>query len=131
MQYQTNLNRQQLVELVLAGYFANIDRKDLDGTLACFHDCALVTVQTSFALHEGTASVRRMFADLFARHTRIAHKNIDCTVDTKNGRIAANYIEELVANDGVRTVFENTAFWRLRADRFQELYVYVSGAQSH
>lgn len=129
MQYQTQLNRNQLVDLVLTQYFANIDRKDLDGILACFHDSALVTIQTSFALHEGKASVGRMFADLFARHRRITHKNISCTVDAKNGRIAAHYIEELVANDGTRTVFDNTAFWRLRADRFQALFVYESGAQ--
>ena len=130
MQYQSKLNRQQLVDLVVTRYFANIDRKDLDATLACFHDTALFTVQTSFAFHEGKESIRRMFADLFARYSSIQHRDFNCTVDAKNGRIAANYITELVSGDGARLSYSNTNFWRVREDRFQEVYVYVSGVIS-
>lgn len=129
MQYQTQLNRQQLVDLAVNQYFASIARKDLEATLACCQHSALLTIQTSFALYEGKTGLRRFFAELFARYTSIKQRDFSCTVDAKNGRIAANYVEELVASDGARSVFDNTAFWRVREDRFQELFVYVSGAQ--
>ncbi len=128
MQYQSALNREQLVELAIQRYFASVDRKNLDAVLDCFHDNAMLTVQTAYAIHVGHAGLRRMFTDFFAAFRTIIHRDFTCTVDDKNGRIAACFVAELVDHEGRRTLLENTNFWRIRGDRFQEVYVYMSGA---
>lgn len=128
MQYQSHLNRDQLVELATKSYFGSVDRKDLEGTLACFHDEALLVVQTSFTVHAGKPAIRRMFEDFFETYEGIVHKEFRTTVDEKNGRICARFLAELVDQEGKTTVLENTNFWRVREDRFQEVYIYMSGA---
>jgi len=128
MQYQCTLNREQLVELAIRRYFASVDRKDLEAVLDCFHDNAMLTVQTAFATHVGHAGLRRMFKDFFGAFKTIVHRDFTCTVDAKNGRIAACFVAELLDHGGQTTLLENTNFWRIRGDRFQEVYVYMSGA---
>ena len=49
-------------------------------------------------------------------------------MDVANGRITACFIAELEDKDGNRTTLHNTNFWRVRGDRFQEVYIYMSGA---
>ena len=57
----------------------------------------------------------------------IVHRDFECTVDEKNGRIVASFVAELVGAEGNKTFLENTNFWRVRGDKFQEVYVYMSG----
>ncbi len=128
MQYQSTLDRDGLAELALERYFASVDRKDLAATLDCFHDTALFTVQTAFTVHEGRAGIQRMFEDFFTSYDVIIHRDFTVTVDAANGRIAASFVAELHAPDGEITLLNNTNFWRVRGERFQEVYVYMSGA---
>ena len=51
MQYQSTLTRQGLIDLALDKYFANVDAKNLDAVLDCFHDNAMLTVQNVFVVH--------------------------------------------------------------------------------
>ena len=127
MQYQCDLNRDQLIELATRTYFGNVDAKNMDATLACFHDQAVFTVQTSHTVHAGKPAIRQMFETFFAGYETIVHKDFVCTVDEKHGRIAARFVAELVDADGNTTLLENTNFWRVRGDKFQEVYVYMSG----
>ncbi|WP_448586745.1 nuclear transport factor 2 family protein [Thermaurantiacus sp.] len=128
MQYRCSLDRAGLIDLALHRYFAAVDRKDLAATLACFHDEALFTVQTSFTTHAGKAALARMFTDFFAAWETIVHRDFVVTVDEAHGRIAASFEAVLTAADGAVTRLANTNFWRVRDDRFQEVYVYMSGA---
>lgn len=128
MQYAPSLNRAELIELATRSYFGNVDAKNLEATLNCFHDEALFCVQTAFTRHAGKAEIRRMFADFFSSWESIVHKNFVCTVDEKNGRITASFEAVLTATDGSTTRFFNTNFWRIRDGKFQEVYVYFSGA---
>ncbi len=128
MQYQTTLDRDGLVDLAVKRYFGSVDAKDMDKTLACFHEEALFTIQTAFTTHSGKPAIRRMFQTLFDSYSSIVHRDFTCTVDAANGRITASFIAELVDRNGQRTLLENTNFWRVRGDRFQEVYVYMSGA---
>ncbi|MCC7413767.1 MAG: nuclear transport factor 2 family protein [Gammaproteobacteria bacterium] len=128
MQYQSRLDRDGLVDLALRRYFASVDRKDLEATLACFHDSANFTVQTAFTVHAGKDAIRRMFVDFFRNYDVIVHRDFTCTVDDKNGRIAASFIADLEDPQGHGIRLHNTNFWRVRDDRFQEVYVYMSGA---
>jgi ketosteroid isomerase-like protein len=128
MQYEPTLNREQLIDLAVNRYFANVDAKNMDATLDCFNDEALFCVQTAFTRHSGKAEIRRMFEDFFGGYDIIVHKDFTCTVDEKNGRIAACFEAVLTAPDGSVTRLFNTNFWRVRDGRFQEVYVYMSGA---
>ena len=128
MQYQSTLNRKQLIKLATQSYFGNVDRKDMEKTLACFHDEALFTVQTDHLTHAGKPAIRKMFEGFFGSWKKIVHRDFVCTVDEANGRIAARFEAVLTDHDGKKTVLHNTNFWRIRGDRFQEVYVYMSGA---
>ena len=127
MQYAPGLSRSELVDLATQQYFAQVDAKNLEATLACFHDGALFCVQTAFARHSGKAELRRMFEDFFAAWATIVHHDFTCTVDEANGRIAASFEAVLTGHDGSVTRLRNTNFWRIRDGRFQEVYVYMSG----
>lgn len=127
MQYQSSLDRQGLVDLAINKYFGNVDKKDLDAVMDCFHKNAMLTVQTSFTIHDGHENIRRMFTDFMEAYDVIIHRDFTCTVDEKNGRITANFVAELVDREGNKTLLNNTNFWRIREDKFQEVYVYMSG----
>lgn len=128
MQYEPTLTRQELIDLAVTRYFGQVDAKNLDATLDCFNDEALFCVQTAFTRHAGKPALSRMFTDFFSAWKTIVHKDFTCTVDEKNGRIAASFEAVLTADDGQVTRFFNTNFWRVRDGRFQEVYVYFSGA---
>lgn len=128
MQYEPGLSRGALIEFATKTYFGNVDAKNMDAALDCFHDEALFCVQTDFTRHSGKAEIRRMFEDFFGAYETIIHRDFVCTVDEANGRIAANFIAELIDSDGNVTLLNNTNFWRLRDGKFQEVYVYMSGA---
>lgn len=128
MQYQCSLDRDQLIELATQKYFGNVDAKNIDAVLDCFHNEAIITVQTSFTVHDGKDAIREMFSRFMADYETIIHRDFTCTVDEKNGRICASFVAELVDADGNTTLLENTNFWRVRGDRFQEVYIYMSGA---
>ena len=68
-----------------------------------------------------------MFRDFMDAYDTIIHKDFTCTVDENNGRIVANFIVELVDEEGNKSVLNNTNFWRIRGGKFQEVYVYMSG----
>ena len=127
MQYQSSLNRAGLEQLAIHDYFGNVDRKNLEAVLDCFHDNAMITVQTAFTTHVGREEIRRMFVDFMGAYKTIIHRDFTCTIDEKNGRIAASFVAELENEDGSRTTLHNTNFWRIRGDRFQEVYIYMSG----
>jgi ketosteroid isomerase-like protein len=128
MQYEPTLNRAELIDLAIQRYFANVDAKNMDAVLDCFHDEALFCVQTAFTRHAGKGELRRMFTDFFESWQTIIHKDFTCTVDEKNGRISACFEAVLTGHDGSVTRLFNTNFWRIRDGKFQEVYVYMSGA---
>ena len=128
MQYQSTLGKDELVDLALNKYFAQVDAKNLDAVLDCFHDNAMITVQTAFTTHVGKEGIKRMFVDFMDSHKTIIHRDFTCTVDQNNGRTAASFTAELEDHDGGTVLLENTNFWRIRDDKFQEVYIYMSGA---
>ncbi|MGB5483954.1 nuclear transport factor 2 family protein [Parasphingorhabdus sp.] len=128
MQYEPGLSRDQLIELATKSYFGSVDAKNMEATLDCFHDEALLCVQTDFTRHNGKAEIRRMFEDFFGAYEKIVHRDFTCTVDEANGRITASFVAELADADGGITLLNNTNFWRVRDGKFQEVYVYMSGA---
>ena len=96
MQYQSTLDRDQLVQFV-------------------------------FFKQDTAYEIKRMFVDFMGAYKTIIHKDFTCTVDENNGRIAACFTAELEDHEGNWTTLQNTNFWRIRGDRFQEVYIYMSG----
>lgn len=127
MQYQSSLDRQGLAELALEKYFANVDAKNLDAVMDCFHENAMLTVQNVFVVHDTKDAIRRMFVDFMGSFETIIHRDFECTIDEKNGRMVASFVAELIDAEGNTTLLHNTNFWRIRGDKFQEVYVYMSG----
>lgn len=127
MQYEPGPSRAELIEFATKTYFGNVDAKNMDAALDCFHDEALFCVQTSFTRHSGKAQIKRMFEEFFGAYETIIHRDFNCTVDEANGRIAASFVAELTDADGNVTLLNNTNFWRMRGGKFQEVYVYMSG----
>lgn len=128
MQYEPGLSGDELIALATQTYFGNVDAKNMDAALDCFHDEALFCVQTSFTRHSGKAEIKRMFEDFFGAYETIIHRDFNCTVDEANGRIAASFVAELTDANGQVTLLKNTNFWRVRDGKFKEVYVYMSGA---
>jgi ketosteroid isomerase-like protein len=128
MQYEPGLSRDELIQLATQTYFGNVDAKNIEAALDCFHDGALFCVQTDFTRHSGKAEIRRMFEDFFGAYERIIHRDFTCTVDEAHGRITASFVAELTDAEGGVTLLNNTNFWRIRDGKFQEVYVYMSGA---
>ena len=128
MQYQTSLDRDGFIDLAINKYFANVDKKNLDAVLDCFHDTAMITIQTAFTTHAGIQNIKRMFIDFMGAYETIIHRDFTCTVDEMNGRITACFTAELISADGRKTLLQNTNFWRVRGEKFQEVYIYMSGA---
>jgi len=128
MQYEPGLSRDELTQLATETYFGNVDAKNMEAALDCFHDGALFCVQTDFTRHSGKEEIQRMFEDFFGAYETIVHRDFTCTVDEANGRIAASFVAELTDADGGVTLLNNTNFWRVRDGKFQEVYVYMSGA---
>ena len=126
MQYQSSLDRQGLAELALEKYFANVDAKNLDAVMDCFHENAMLTVQNVFVVHDTKDAIRRMFVDFMGSFETIIHRDFECTIDEKNGRMVASFVAELIDAEGNTTLLHNTNFWRIRGDKFQEVYVYMS-----
>ncbi|MEH6634449.1 MAG: nuclear transport factor 2 family protein [Halioglobus sp.] len=127
MQYQSSLDRAGLEQLAIHNYFGNVDKKDLEAVLNCFCDNAMITVQTAFTTHAGKGEIRRMFEDFMGAYKTIIHKDFTCTIDESNGRITACFTAELEDHEGNWTTLNNTNFWRIRGDKFQEVYIYMSG----
>jgi len=65
MQYQSSLDREGLAVLALEKYFANVDAKNLDAVMDCFHDNAMLTVQNVFVVHDTKDAIRRMLSILW------------------------------------------------------------------
>ena len=128
MQYEPGLSRAELIELATKTYFGNVDAKNMEAALDCFNDGALFCVQTAFTRHSGKDEIRRMFEDFFGAYETIVHRDFTCTVDEANGRIAASFVAEMTDAGGGVTILNNTNFWRVLEGKFQEVYVYMSGA---
>ena len=68
-----------------------------------------------------------MFSEFMGAFDVIVHRDFELTVDEDNGRIVGSFVAELTDADGNKTYLENTNFWRIRDNKFQEIYIYMSG----
>lgn len=121
--------REDYVGIIENQYFANVDRKNMEGLLDCFHPDAVFTIQSAFSTHEGRdTGIRKMFENLFARYSGTLHRGFRHVVDVEGECCASQFIVENVsAEDGAETYLSNCNFFYFEGDRFTRVYVYMSG----
>ena len=108
-------------------YFAAVDRKDLEGTLAFFAPDAVFTIATFGVENCGRdEQIRNMFERLFARYDRIWHGNFEHVAQAPE-RIATRFdVVNLTAN-GQTHRKRNANFFQLHEAQFSVVHVYMSG----
>lgn len=122
------LTRDELIELATMDYFANVDKKNMDGVLANFHEDATLTVPTDPIVHEGRdQGIRKMFQNLFDSYVDIWHGDFECTVDEKEQSIAARFNVYLKTEDGGEIKLTNCNFWYVENGKFSRVFVFMSG----
>lgn len=123
----SKLTRQQLIELGCEKYFGNVDRKNMDGVLACMHDDCVVTIQTDNLAHPGIDAIRRMFENLFAGYEEIWHGDFEVTADEENQTVSMRFNVRLVDAKGQETRLSNCNFFYVEGGRFRRYFVFMSG----
>ena len=116
------------IDMIEQKYFANVDRKNLAATLACFCEDAVFTIQSAFTVHKGRdTGIKKMFENLFQNYKVIVHKDFVHVVDVQQERCAAQFNVELVAPDGKKTNLSNCNVHYFENGKFKRVYVYMSG----
>jgi ketosteroid isomerase-like protein len=122
------LTRDELIELATMDYFGNVDKKNMDGVLANFHENASLTVPTDPIVHEGRdQGIRKMFQTLFDSYEEIWHGDFECTPDVESQSIAARFNVYLKTADGSEVKLTNCNFWYVEDGKFSRVFVFMSG----
>lgn len=121
--------REDYIDKIENRYFANVDRKNLQGVLDCFHPDAVFTIQSAFSKHEGRdTGIRMMFERLFERYAGILHTDFQHLVELEGECCASRFdVKNISAQDGAEARLSNCNFFYLEGDRFKRVYVYMSG----
>lgn len=117
------------VDIVTKRYFDGVDNKDMDQVLDCFHDDAVLTEVTSDTVHDGKAAIRAMFKKLFTDFSSIWHGNFVHTADPETNAICSQFTVLITPEEGDvgELRYENCNRFYLKGDKFQRVYVYMSG----
>ena len=109
-------------------YFAAVDRNDLDAVLSCFHEDAIVTIQSAHAPHEGRdTGIRDMYLELFQNYRKhMRHVHFRHVTDPDNNRVASQFSVELTDNDDNDIRLTNANFFYLEGGKFRRVFIYMS-----
>ena len=119
------------VRMIEQEYFANVRRKDLRATLACFCEEAVFTIQSAFRVHQGRdTGIKKMFENLFKNYRTIVHSDFSHVVDVEQECCAAQFNAELTASDGKKTRLSNCNVHYFENGKFKRVYVYMSGGEN-
>ena len=124
MQYSCSLDREALTTLVVERFLGALDGNDVDSILDCLHDCAHFCVQTHFMTVSGKAAIGEAFNRYAQKGGTASVSEVEPIVDAKNGRVA---IACAMQPKGSSETQGNTLFFRIREDRIQDMYFYLSG----
>ena len=123
------LNKAQLVDLIENQYFAQMDAKRLDETLACLApDCVWRIYPAGTTLNGRDTEIRTAFKDAMAKYPTMWHGDFDCIVDEQAQRVCATFGVRLVDTNGQETTMDNAKIFRVVNGKFTELDLYFSTA---
>ena len=122
----TRLNAEELIDLVENKYFANVDGKNVELTIACFAPDATLTVQTAHVTHTGHDEIRRMFTDFMASTKVIYHGDYSHIVDVENQKIASQFLARNDYDDKPTVAMRNCNFFEIENGVFSKVTIYMS-----
>lgn len=116
------------VDIVTKRYFDGVDKKQMQQVLDCFHADAVLHEMTSDTKYDGIDAIRTMFEGLFETNGRIWHGNFVHTVDPAANSVCSQFTVEIEPHEvGSELVYQNCNRFYLQGDKFQNVYVYMSG----
>ena len=125
-----SMTKPQMIELA-ERYFACVDAKDVEGTLATLSADCIITVETAGVQHHGRdIEIRGMFEGLFERLEMLWHGDFRHIVDIEAGTIASQFVVRNLTTDGERHEKHNCNVFRLDDDRFGQVSVYMMGVNT-
>lgn len=111
-------------------YFAAVDRKDVEATLACFAPDAHFCIANHGTSYHGLTALRGMYERLNERYAKVWHGDFDHVLDLAAQRAASRFRVENTTHAGEVLVKDNCNFFRVEDGRFVEVFVYMSGENS-
>ena len=116
------------IDLVTKRYFHAVDNKELEDTLACFTDDAVLTIVTDTVVLEGRdTAIREMFQAFFDDNESIWHGNFVHTADPESNSICSQFTVLVTPRGGNQIRYENCNRFYLKGDKFHHVYIYMSG----
>ena len=110
------------------GYFAAVDAKRLDDTLAYFNKDAVFTVQSGFVSYEGCdTGIREMYERFFESYNVGQHLDFEHIVDPVAEACTSRFRVKLEDLSGNRDTKRSVNQWFFRDGRFQRVFVWISG----
>ena len=110
------------------GYFAAVDAKRLDDTLAYFNKDAVFTIQSGFVSYEGRDNgIREMYERFFESYKWFEHLEFEHIVDSVAQACTSRFRVELEDVEGNRDTKRSVNQWYFRDGRFQRVFVWISG----
>ena len=124
---QTPLPYPYYIDIVTKRYFDGVDHKAMEQVLDCFHEDAVLTEVTTSTVHNGKPAIRAMFTRLFADFSSIWHGNFVHTADPASNSVCSQFTVLITPGGGEELRYENCNRFYLKSDKFQTVYVYMSG----
>ncbi len=118
------------LQALVERYFEAVDRKDVEGTLACFAPGAHFCIANHGTSYHGLEALRGMYERLNVRYAKVWHGNFDHVLDVPAQRAASRFRVENTTHAGEVLVKNNCNFFRVEEGHFVEVFVYMSGENS-
>jgi SnoaL-like domain len=116
------------IDIVTKRYFDGVDNKNMEQVLDTFTEDAVLTEVTSNTVHVGRdQGIRAMFTKLFADFESIWHGNFVHTADPGSNSVCSQFTVLITPNGGDELRYENCNRFYQKGDKFQQVYVYMSG----
>jgi uncharacterized protein (TIGR02246 family) len=108
-------------------YFAAVDAKDIEGTLACYTPDCQITVETAGVQVRGRdGEIREMIEQLFERMESMWHGEYHHVVDEEAAAIASQFVYRSRTADGASREDHNCNFATVEDDRFSTISTYMT-----
>lgn len=108
-------------------YFAAVDAKDVEESLACFADDATMTLQTGNVTSTGIDEIRGMHTLFFEESATIVHKIHNMVVEPTKGKVAIEQGIFRELHNGKKHDGHNCSFYDFNeAGKFQRVIMWMA-----
>ncbi len=119
------------LETAVCNYFAAVDTKDVEETLAYFADDATMTIQTGNVTFTGTDGIRDMLTHFYEESATIVHEIRDIVIEPTKGKVAAEQDLFQQLHNGEKRRMHNCSFFDFNeAGEFQRVIIWMDGTNS-